>query len=64
MKNVGFDGVEILDRSPFSMEEATEYPLFTPDLIDLMQRLLSPGQRQEVATVVTLKAHKANQPST
>lgn len=40
------------------MEEATEYPLFTPDLVDLMQQLLSPEQRQEVATVVTLTAYK------
>ncbi len=46
----------MVERHPFKLEDASRYPLFTPDLIDLMQKLLSPERQAEVATAVTVTA--------
>lgn len=45
-----------MERHPFRLEDAARYPLFTPDLIDLMRQLLSPERQAEVATAVTVTA--------
>lgn len=58
LTSVGFTDITVLDRQPFSMAFAAEYPLFTPDLIELMDGLLSPQAREQVATAVTLTARK------
>ena len=58
MTNVGFSNVEVLDRRRFGIEDAASYPLFTPELIELMRQLLSPGQHASVAVAVTVTAHK------
>jgi arsenite methyltransferase len=55
---VGFVDVEIVERHPFQLDDASRYPLFTPELIDMMRRLL-PRQRQaEVATAITVQAFR------
>lgn len=56
--NVGFAGVEVLDRTPWSVEDLVQVPLFTPDLIQLMQDLVPLEQQAEVAMAVTVTAHK------
>ena len=58
LAKVGFTDVTVLDRQPFSMAAAADYPLFTPDLLELMERLLPPSARQQVATSVTVTAQK------
>lgn len=58
LENVGFVDVEVIERYPLGLAEAAEYPLFTPDLIDLMGRLLSPARQLEVATAITVRAQK------
>ena len=56
--SVGFRRIEVLERHPFRLDDATRYPLFTPDLIVLMRRLLPAEQQDEVAVAVTVSAHK------
>lgn len=58
MTRIGFSGVEVLERHPFGLAHAALYPLFTPELIELMRELLSPDQQAEVATAVTVSARK------
>ncbi len=58
MAKVGFDGIEVLERRAFGLADAALYPLFTPELIDLMNGLLPPGIQPEVAVAVTVSAHK------
>lgn len=48
----------MLERHPFQLDDATRYPLFTQDLIDLMRDLLTPEQQAEVATAITVVATK------
>ncbi|MFP4073233.1 MAG: hypothetical protein ACLFVZ_04265 [Actinomycetota bacterium] len=53
---MGFDQIKVVERHPFKLNDAARYPLFTPDLIDLMEKLLSPERQAEVATGVTVTA--------
>lgn len=58
MTAIGFDDVRVVQRQPFGLRDAARYPLFTPDLVELMRDLLSPGQQAEVAVAVTVTARK------
>lgn len=58
LENVGFADIEIVERHPFRLADAARYPLFTPDLIELMEELLSPERQDSVATGVTIRAVK------
>lgn len=55
---VGFAEPAILQRSPFSLQDAERYPPFTPDVVKLMKDLLDPAQQDEVAMAVTVTARK------
>ncbi len=58
LEKVGFAGVEVCDRTPWSVEDLVQVPLFTPDLIELMRDLVPPRQQAEVAMAITVTAHK------
>lgn len=58
MTNVGFRDIEVLERRRFGVNDAASYPLFTPELIALMRRLLAPERQADVAIAVTVSAHK------
>jgi arsenite methyltransferase len=63
LENVGFIDLRVIERHAFGLDDAARYPLFTPDLIDLMRRLLPPERRDEVAVSLTLTAHKPEGPA-
>ena len=63
IEKAGFAGVEVLERHPFGLDDAARYPLFTPELIDLMRRLLPKRQQAEVAVAVTVTAEKPADPA-
>ena len=56
LANVGFADITVRERQPFTLSDVARYPLFTPDLIDLMHDLLPPAQHGEVAVAVTASA--------
>lgn len=58
ISGVGLTQVEILERRAFGLDDAARYPLFTPDLIELMRELLTAEQQAEVAVSVTVAARK------
>jgi arsenite methyltransferase len=58
LTKVGFTGLVVHERRPFGLEDAARYPLFTPDLIELMRTLLLPERQAEVAVAVTATARK------
>ncbi len=58
LQKVGFTEVTVGDRIPFGVERAALFPLFTPDLLALMRRLI-PAERQDcVATSVIARARR------
>ena len=50
LEKAGFVEVEVLERSSMGVEDLALYPLFTPDLLDLMRRLI-PAERQDAVAV-------------
>ena len=46
------------ERTPFGIDGAALYPLFTPDIIDLMRELLPPERQDRVAISVIATARK------
>ena len=56
MTNVGFTDIEVVERRRFGLADVARYPLFTPDLIRLMERMLPSAQQTQVAVAVTVTA--------
>jgi len=46
-------------REPVSVDDLALYPLFTPELIQLMRALIRPERQAAVATSVVITARKA-----
>ncbi|MDQ7843159.1 MAG: hypothetical protein QN141_02315 [Armatimonadota bacterium] len=46
------------EELPFGVEECSQYPLFTPELIALMRRLIPPEKQAAVARSVIFTARK------
>jgi hypothetical protein len=59
METMGFVDVWLGERIPFSLDRVRLYPLFTPDLLDLMRRALPPDRRDKVAVSVIAKGRKS-----
>jgi hypothetical protein len=50
---MGFVDVWLGERIPFSLDRVRLYPLFTPDLLDLMRRALPPDRStRQVPTTI------------
>lgn len=58
LHNVGFVDLTAIDRRPFSIDEAADYPLFTDDLLELMRTLIPADRHGRIATVLTFTARK------
>ncbi len=46
------------EELPFGVDECEQYPLFTPELIALMRRLIPPQRQPAVARSVVFHARK------
>lgn len=58
LQRAGFADVWVGGHRPFGIDEAALYPLFTPEVIDLMRRTIPPEHHDHVATGVIVKARK------
>jgi arsenite methyltransferase len=45
-------------HQPYGIEDAARYPLFTPELIDVMRTTIAPDRQAHVATGVIVRARK------
>ena len=59
LEKAGFHDVEVLERSPMGVEDFAIYPLFTPDLLDLMRQLIPPTRQDVVGIAVVVRAQQA-----
>ncbi len=59
LERAGFVGVEIVAREPRSIDDFELYPLFTPELLELMRTLIPFDQQSAVATAVVVRASLA-----
>ncbi len=56
--NVGFEGIEVVERKAFGIEDLTRYPLFDPDFIDFMRRIMPPHRHAELVFSIVVTARK------
>jgi hypothetical protein len=54
----GFEDVWVGGHRPQSIDEASQYPLFTDEVIEVMRRTIPREQHDHVATSVIVKARK------
>jgi SAM-dependent methyltransferase/TusA-related sulfurtransferase len=58
---VGLVDVEVRERHPFGVSDCARFPLFTPDLLDLMRTTIPPERQPTIATVVTVTARQPDE---
>jgi hypothetical protein len=58
LQGAGFENVWVGGHRPSGIEEASYYPLFTEEVIELMRTTLPPERHDHVATGVVVKARK------
>ena len=58
LEKAGFRDIEVRLREPVSVDDLALYPLFTPELIQLMRTLIPPERQAGVATSVVITARR------
>ena len=58
IQKMGFESVTLGERIPHGVEKAALYPLFTPELIQLMREVIPPERQDTVAVSVVARARK------
>jgi arsenite methyltransferase len=58
LDRAGLVDVEMSERSPLTLDDVALYPLFTPEVLALMRRLLPDDTRQHIATSLIVRARK------
>jgi hypothetical protein len=59
LEKAGFGDIKVHHREPVSVDDLALYPLFTPELIQLMRRLIPAERQNAVATSVVITARRA-----
>jgi hypothetical protein len=58
LDNAGLVEVEMSNRAPFGIDDVALYPLFTPEVLALMRRLIPDDRRDRVAVGLIVCATK------
>lgn len=58
LERAGFENVWVGAHRPTSIDEASQYPLFTDEVVRLMRANLPPERHDDVATAVIVTARK------
>jgi SAM-dependent methyltransferase/quercetin dioxygenase-like cupin family protein len=58
----GLVDVDISERCKLTLDDVALYPLFTPDVLSLMRRVLPEDTRRHIATSVIVRANKPSAP--
>jgi arsenite methyltransferase len=58
LEKAGFEEIEVMERRPMGVEDCSLYPLFTPDVLELMRTLIAPERRERVAVAIVVRARK------
>jgi hypothetical protein len=59
LEKAGFEQIEVHHREPVSVDDLALYPLFTPELTQLMRTLIPSERKAAVATSVVITARRA-----
>jgi arsenite methyltransferase len=56
LAKAGFEQIEVREREPMSVDDLALYPLFTPDVLELMRRLIPLERQRELAVAIVVTA--------
>jgi hypothetical protein len=56
--NVGFEEIQVVGRTPFGLEDLSRYPLFAPDFLDFLRRVVPTGRHNELVYSIAIVARK------
>jgi hypothetical protein len=56
--NVGFDAIQIADRRSFGLADLSRYPLFAPEFLEFLHRVVPPSRHDELVFAITVTARK------
>jgi hypothetical protein len=58
--NVGFEGVVVHDRRPFGLAALARYPIFPPEFLDFVRRVVPPDRHDTLVYAVDMTATNAS----
>jgi len=58
LRKAGFTDIAVAYQRPLGIEDLEHYPLFTPELLDLMRRAIAPERYDALARSMTFTAQK------
>jgi hypothetical protein len=56
--NVGFEEIAVRERRPFGLDDIRRYPLFSPDFVDFLRRVMPPRRHDDLVCGVVVTARK------
>ena len=56
LERARFTDIQIVERAPMSVDDCALYPLFTPDVLDLMRTLIPTERQQTIGVAVVVRA--------
>jgi hypothetical protein len=56
--NVGFGDIAVVERRSFGLGDLTRYPLFAPEFLDFMRRIMPPERHAELVFAIAVTARK------
>ena len=59
LRKAGFTAIAVAHQAPLGIDDLEHYPLFTPELLDLMRRAIAPERHNALARSVTFTARKS-----
>jgi hypothetical protein len=59
LDRAGFVDVEVLERSAIGIDDCALYPLFTPELLATMRRLIPAERLHRIAVSAVIRARRA-----
>ncbi len=57
--NVGFEEIRAVERRAFGLTDLSRYPLFAPEFIDFMRKVVPPARHNDLVFSITVTARKA-----
>jgi hypothetical protein len=61
--NVGFEEVAVLDRRTFGLDDVARYPLFAPDFLEFLRKVMPRDRHSELVFSIVVTARKPLRPT-
>jgi len=58
VENVGFQAVSTVDRRPFGIAALAPYPVFPPEFVQFLKRVVPPERHDELVWSLVVRATK------